>query len=118
MFLSLLDLLRQETGRLAPLAPEDAPVVELIDQGDQLLLRARLQEVDPKSVKVQLSESALALGGARTVEERTEGPDGRNFKRSVSQFYREMRLPCRVAPHRAVARWEPGGLLLVTLPKA
>ena len=118
MFLSLLDLLRQETGRLAPLAPQDAPLLDLTDQGDHLLLQARLQSVDPKSVQIQLSESALALGGTRTVQEETEGPDFRHVRSAVSRFYREMRLPCRINPHRAVARWEPTGILLVTLPKA
>lgn len=118
MFLSLLDLLRQETGLLAPLAPEDAPLLDLVDQGDHLLLCAWLQSIDPKSVQIQLSESALALGGARTVQEETEGPEFRQYTSAVSRFFREMRLPCRINPHHAVARWEPGGILLVTLPKA
>ncbi|HWI51985.1 MAG TPA: Hsp20/alpha crystallin family protein [Symbiobacteriaceae bacterium] len=117
MFLSLLDLLRQQTGALPALAPEAEPAVEFADQGHTLLFRAQLRGIDPKSVQIQLKERSLGIGGMRTVEERTEGPDFWRMQAAVSQFYREVPLPCRINPHRAVARWEGDGTLLVTLPK-
>ncbi|HWI65553.1 MAG TPA: Hsp20/alpha crystallin family protein [Symbiobacteriaceae bacterium] len=115
MFLSLIDLLRQQGGALSA---DTAPVVEVRDQGTNLVVRAVLKGIDPKSVQVQLTESGLAIGGRRTVEERTESPQSYRFSLSVSQFYRELRLPSRVKPRAAVARWEAGGLLEITLPKA
>lgn len=118
MFLSLLDLLRQEVGRLPELATERAPLMEIADQGAHLLLRANLTGIDRKTVQVQLRETGLTIGGARTMEERTEGPDFYRFQSAVSRFYREMPLPCRIKPGHATARWESDGTLLVTLPKA
>lgn len=118
MFLSLLDLLRQQAGALPALAPVAEPVVEFSDQGQALLFRAALRGIDPKSVQIQLKENSLGIGGMRTVEERTEGPDFWHVSSAVSQFYRELPLPCRINPRRAVARWEGDGRLLVSLPKA
>ncbi|HYF95960.1 MAG TPA: Hsp20 family protein [Symbiobacteriaceae bacterium] len=117
MFLSLLDLLRQQSGRELLSNAEAAPAFELSDQGDVLLLRASLRGIDPKSVQVQVTESGIAIGGRRTVEERTEGPDQFRYLSAVSQFYRELRLPSRVNPHRATARWEEDSSLLLALPK-
>jgi HSP20 family protein len=113
MWLSLLDLLRQNGG-----APMLGPELTMADEGHALTLRAPLPGIDPKSVQIQVREQWLAIGGHRTVEEQTEGPDFVRYQSALSQFYREVPLPCRIVPTRVTARWEPAGTLVVTLPKA
>lgn len=115
MFLSLLDLLRQQGGATFS---EPAPAMSLEDQSGALMLRAALRGYDPKSVQVQLTESSVAISGRRTVEERTEGPQSYRYEMAVSRFYRELPLPCRINPRGAAARWEVEDMLVLHLPKA
>jgi HSP20 family protein len=116
MWLSLLDLMRQ-TGAALPELPAVSPEFQWHDDGSHLRLRAHLSGVDPKSVQVQVRENSLAIGGRATLEERTEGPNFARMQAAVSQFYREVQLPARVDPHRAKARWEEDGALVVLMPK-
>lgn len=118
MFFSLLDLLRQTGDLPARLRSGDSPQITLHDEGEMLLLTARLHGIDPRSVQVQITESHLAIAGARTVEERTEGDSFVRMQSSVSSFYRVMPLPVPVEPRQAASQWQADGMLLVTLPKA
>lgn len=116
MFLSLLDLMRQ-AGALADGAAGAGVQIDLTDQGGHLQVVADLPGIDPQSVQIQVAETALALGGARTVEERTEGPSFYRVQASRQSFYRELPLPSHVDPHRATATWQTEGRLILTLPK-
>lgn len=115
MFLSLLDLLRH-SGAMLSGAP--GPAVSVSENGGHVVVRAALPGIDPKSVQIQLREQWMALSGQNTMEERTEGPDFYRYAASIGHFYREVPLPCKVDPHRAVAAWEPDSQLVVTIPKA
>ena len=118
MFLSLLDLLRQAGDLTAQPILEGSPQITLLDQGERLLVHARLHGIDPRTVQVQVMESKLAIAGARTVEERTEGDSFLRHQSSVSSFYRVLPLPVPVEPRRALSQWQSDGSLMITLPKA
>jgi HSP20 family molecular chaperone IbpA len=113
VFLSLLDLLRQ-SGALTDQVL--SPGLDVKDLGDRLELRLHLPGIDSRSVQIGVSESSIAVSGHGTREEKTEGPSFSHSASAVSQFYRELPLPARVDPHRTTAVWEPGDVLVVTLP--
>lgn len=115
MYLSLLDLMRQ-AGALLDRFPTAAPEFELATEGTSLVIRVKLPGVDPQSVKIQVGQSTLAIGGHSSREERLEGPDFYRYQSGYSQFYRELPLPVRVNPHMAAARWEGDGVLVVSMP--
>jgi HSP20 family molecular chaperone IbpA len=118
MFLSLLDLLRQTGGASLSVPPAASlPAMGVTDQGSHLQFRAQLPGIDPKSVKVQLTETTLGVSGFGTVEEKTEGPNFCCMQAGASSFYRELPLPARIDPHRAAMQWQADGSLLITMPK-
>ena len=114
MYLSLLDWMRQ-TGGFAP-ARWTAPRVEIERQGGALYCRAWLPGIDPRSVRVQVRETSLAVAGYGSREERTEGPNFVRTQSAVQSFYREVPLPARVDPHRAVLQWQGEDLLVIICP--
>lgn len=122
MFLSLLDLMRRQTG-LAPefltglpaAAPGSTPWLE---EDLDLVLRVPLPGIDPTSVQVQVSESLLSLAGQRTHEERMEGPNFYRSSAAFGAFARTLPLPARVIPRESRAAWLDGEVLEIRLRKA
>lgn len=117
MFLSLLDLLRQQGGWLGhePIATGEPEVTE---QGNGLLIRVNLPGVDPKSVQVQVTESSLTYGGYRTQEERVEADGYYHRSSSWGAFARTLALPERVVPHFTQALWLDDEVLEIRLVRA
>lgn len=130
MFLSLLDLMRQQTGW--PL-PESAALVPRAgvtggyprydqapwdDEGADLVWRLPLTGIDPRSVQVQVSETSLSLAGHRTHEERVEGEGFVRSSASYGAFARTLPLPVRVLPRESKATWTAGEVLEIRLRKA
>lgn len=126
MFLSLLDLMRQQAGwpLSAPVAPAPldrvfAPAqTDWIDEGAHLVLRVPLAGMDPKSVQVHLTESSLTLAGHRTHEEQVEGAGFFRASASYGSFARTLPLPVRVIPRQSTATWLDGEVLEIRLHKA
>lgn len=114
MYLSLLDLMRQTAG-FSP-ARWTAPRMDIERQGGSLYCRAWLPGIDPRSVRVQVREQSLALSGYGSREERTQGPNFVRAQSSLQSFYREVPLPARVDPNRAVVQWQGEDLLVIICP--
>ncbi|MFZ5815132.1 MAG: Hsp20/alpha crystallin family protein [Bacillota bacterium] len=118
MFLSLLDLMRWQTGRpLREMALPAGVEPEWREEGAHLVLRVPLEGIDPSSVQIQVSESSLSLAGCRTREERLEGPGWYRSSASYGAFARTWPLPARVRPRESQATWQ-GAVLEIRLRKA
>lgn len=116
MFLSLIDLLNQ-SGWPA-FSQTDEHRIDIADEGAELVVRAQLAGIDPKSVQVHLSESALAIAGRGTREERVEAEHFQRWQMSASSFYKVLPLAARINPRLARMEWPADGQLVLRLPKA
>lgn len=117
MMLSLLDLLRAQGARLLPDSAMPA-WPDWAEEGEDLVLRLPLPEIDPRSLQVQVSETGLSLAGHRTREERVTGQGFYHASASYGAFARTLPLPVRVVPRESQAIWREDGLLEIRLRKA
>ena len=91
--------------------------LDVIEEGDDLLVRASLPGVSPEDIDVSIEDHVLAIkAGAEVEEERKEGGYLMKERRSGS-FHRSLRLPDTVDTEKAKTLYE-NGVLTVTLPKA
>lgn len=117
MMLSLLDLLRQQGGRLmADRAMEPWP--DWVEEGAELVLRLSLPGIDRRSVQIQVSETGFSLSGHRSQQQELERPGYYQSSASYGSFVRTLPLPVRVVPRQSRAIWRQNGLLEIRLRKA
>ena len=116
MYRSLLDLMRSppwpapEAGpRLAPRWEEDARF---------LTLRFRTDGLDPRSIRVEVGPTAVAVSGCRTHTEQVEAAGYFRASSALSAVHRTFGLPCVVVPATAAMRWRADDELEVRLQKA
>jgi len=118
MFLSLLDLLRQQAPAGLPMDRSFTPPISWRDEGTHLVLEVDLKGIDPRSVRVQLTETSLGLAGHRTQEQRVEWPGCVHSSASYAAFYRTFPLPVRIVPRLSEAKWLDGERLRIRLRRA
>lgn len=118
MFLSLLDLLRQQSPAGLPLDRSYTPPISWREEEEHLVLEVDLRGIDPRSVRVQLTETSLGLAGRRTQEQRVEGPGYVRSSAFYSAFHRTFPLPVRVVPRLSDAKWLDGERLRIRLRRA
>ncbi len=123
-----MNRLRRDMGRMfarvlddfgMPHVPQPAggiDSVELLDRGSSLVLRARIPDIDPRNLTVQVSEDRLTVRGT-THGGRVNG-DSRSGRTETryGAFSRSMRLPCRVVSEETEASFREG-VLEIRLPK-
>lgn len=92
------------------------PKVDMVDQENELLVRAELPGVDKKDIDVSLSENMLTLRGQTRREEKVEKDN--YFRSEISQgsFLRSVYLPVEVDSSKSTAVLKDG-ILEITLPK-
>lgn len=119
------DAMRQflDEGRLDPrdvlpsaLASLFVPV-DVIDTGDELLIRADMPGVKPEDLKITLSGNTINLAGEVEAEAGLEGAVYLHRERRVSGYSRSITLPAPVDEGKAKAAFRDG-VLSLTLPKS
>jgi HSP20 family protein len=92
------------------------PAMDLVESGDEFVLRADLPGLDEKDVNIELEDNVLTISGERKSEheERTEGYY--RLERASGSFSRSLTLPEGVDPEKVQARFERG-VLEVRIPK-
>ncbi len=93
-----------------------APLVDVKDEGSEILVTTDLPGVEKSDVDIDVSESMLTISAKRSEnnEEKEEGYLRR--ERTYSSFSRTVTLPESVTTEGAKAKLE-NGVLTVTLPK-
>ena len=94
--------------------------VDVVEEAEEILVRASLPGVKPEDINVSIEDSVLAIRGesaeSRVEKERKEG--GYLIReRRTGAFHRSLRLPDTVDTDKAKTHYE-NGILTVTLPKA
>jgi HSP20 family protein len=91
--------------------------VDVVTEGENVVVHASLPGVDPKDIQVTLEEGVLTIRGETTAaEERKEGGYLMRERRTGS-FYRALRMPDSVDTAKAEPTYE-NGVLSITFPKA
>jgi HSP20 family protein len=92
------------------------PAVDILENENELVLKADLPEVDPKNVGIQIENGTLTLKGERKFEEQKNGKGYHRIERSYGTFVRAFSLPDTVEADKVKADYK-NGVLTVTLPK-
>jgi HSP20 family protein len=92
-------------------------LVDVLQQGDNLVVVASLPGVNPDEIDVSVEENVLTLKAERKSE--AQGEESRYLirERPVGSFFRALRLPATVDTNKIEPYYE-NGVLTITLPKA
>jgi HSP20 family protein len=92
------------------------PALELVDAGDNFVLKAQLPGIDPKDVDVQVTREAISISGERRYENTEEKPGCVRSEFRYGKFHRVLPLPAPIQNDSVQAEYKDG-VLMLTLPK-
>jgi len=108
-------------GRLMPRGFDQiaawTPQVEVLQRGDQLVIRADLPGINKDNVKVELRDDSVILRGERQEQHKEEREGFFRTERSYGSFYREIPLPQDVDTSKATATFRDG-VLEISMPSS
>jgi HSP20 family protein len=93
-----------------------APQVEVLERGNNLVVRADLPGLSRENVDVELDEDALIIRGERRSDVEDDNEGFYRSERSYGSFYRAIPLPEGIDASACNATFKDG-VLEVTLPK-
>ena len=121
-----LSLLRSRMNRLFPrfnVEPEEelfrtewAPLADVIEKDDAIVIRAEVPGMTEKDINVQLENNLLTIRGERKVEKDVKEKDFRRVERAYGTFTRTFTLPNNVDFEKITATTN-NGLLEIEVPK-
>lgn len=102
----------------SPTASTWQPVIELIDAGDNLILKAQLPGIEGKDVEIQVGQKAVAIAGDYSVEQKEGDARARSLHSEFryGKFQRVVQLPYAIQNDQVQADFT-NGILTLTLPK-
>jgi HSP20 family protein len=92
------------------------PAMDLLESGDDFILKADLPGLSEEDVTIELEDSTLTVSGERRTEHRAEGEGYYRVERATGSFSRSLTLPKGVDPEAVTARFDRG-VLEVRIPK-
>ena len=92
------------------------PAIDLVESGDQYVLRADLPGLSEQDINVELESGVLKISGERKSESTAEKGGYRRIERSYGSFSRSLTLPDGVNPDAVEASFDKG-VLEVKIPK-
>ena len=106
------------TGARAPeveAARWDIPM-DVLQEGDDLIVRASLPGVEPDDIQVTLEDGLLTIEGETASETEEQRGDFLLRERRAGRFHRALRLPRSVDSEKAEPSYA-NGVLTITVPK-
>lgn len=97
--------------------PEWAPLVDIIEDDKQYLIKAELPEVQKEDVKVTVESGTLIITGERKAEKEEKGRKFHRIERYHGRFMRSFALPDDVETESVKAEFKDG-VLQVHLTKS
>jgi HSP20 family protein len=92
------------------------PALELVDAGDNFVLKAQLPGIDPKDIDVQVTREAISISGERRYENTDEKSGYIRSEFRYGKFHRVLPLPAHIQNDSVQAEYKDG-ILMLTLPK-
>lgn len=105
-----------------PLSParffteETAPMVDIFEEGEDLVVKAELPGLEREDINVTLADDVLTISGEKKREEKVEEKNYYRLERSSGSFSRSFRLPVEVQADKVKATFK-GGVLEMRMPK-
>ena len=92
------------------------PAMDLVESGDQFVLRADLPGMSEEDIQIELEDGTLTVSGERKAEHEQREKGWYRIERSFGRFNRSLSLPDGVDPDRIQASFSHG-VLEVRIPK-
>ncbi|HTZ85552.1 MAG TPA: Hsp20/alpha crystallin family protein [Solirubrobacteraceae bacterium] len=92
------------------------PAMDLVEEGEEYVLRADLPGLGEDDVNVELDDNVLTISGERSTEHSEQREGYRRIERASGSFSRSLTLPDGVDPESVKANFEHG-VLEVRVPK-
>ena len=96
---------------------EWAPLVDIVEDDRQYLIKAELAEVTKADVRITVQDDVLTITGDRTFEKEANGKKYHRVERAYGRFGRSFTVPEDADGHGVVAEYKDG-VLRVHLPKS
>jgi len=96
---------------------EWAPLVDIVEEEKEYLIKAELPEVKREDVKVSVEEGVLTVSGERKFEKEEKGKKYHRVERAYGRYARSFTLPDDADPSKVTAEFKDG-VLRVHLPKS
>ena len=93
----------------------DIPM-DVLQEGDDLIVRASLPGVEPDDIQVTLEDGLLTIEGETSSESEEQRGDFLLRERRAGRFHRALRLPSSVDSEQAEPSYA-NGVLTITVPK-
>lgn len=93
-----------------------SPPVDIMEQGDEIIIKMEIAEVGQKAIDIKVEENALTIKGERQLEEGTKREDYLRLERPYGTFSRSFSLPSTVDLGKVKASHKDG-ILRIVLPK-
>ena len=90
-----------------------APEIDVLQRGNELVVRADLPGVKPDDVDVEISDDAITISGERSDEREEERHGVYRVERRYGSFFRTIPLPQGAIADQAKARFNDGVLEVV-----
>ena len=124
---SELSTMRSEMDRLWNRVMEDwslpavfakgwAPMADISETKDKLIVKAELPGLDPEDIKLSLSGNLLTIEGEKKKEKEEKDEQHYYLERYSGAFQRSFRLPVEVREDKIEAKFDKG-VLTITMPK-
>ena len=88
------------------------PAIDVVERGDELLLRFDLPGIPKDQINVEVEDGTLVVSGERREEHEEQGDRFYRRERSVGSFTRSVPLPSGVDPEQIKADYRDGVLEL------
>ena len=96
---------------------EWAPLVDIVEDDNEYLIKAELPEVKKEDVKVTVQDDVLTISGQRQYEKEEKGKKYHRVERAYGSFTRSFTLPEDADGEKVAAEFKDG-VLKVRLPKS
>ncbi|HET6514036.1 MAG TPA: Hsp20/alpha crystallin family protein [Thermodesulfovibrionales bacterium] len=95
---------------------EFAPSIDILTEGDNVVVKAELPGMKKEDIDVALTEDTVTISGEKKKEEKVEKKDYHSIERSYGSFKRSFSLPSEVQTDKASAKFKDG-VLEIRIPK-
>jgi len=99
-----------------PELEEISPVVDIYEEGDDVVVKAEMPGIKKDDVDVSLTDNTITISGEKKKEEKVEKKNYYRLERSYGSFTRTFRLPAEVQSDKAKAKFKEG-VLEIRVPK-
>jgi HSP20 family protein len=115
-FRNLMNLQQQMSSRVEDSYGTWAPLVDIVENGDDLVISVELPGLEQEDVDISIENNTLVLRGERKRQMEFAEKDAYRLERTFGAFTRSFTLPKTVDSERISASYK-NGVLELTLPK-